>query len=299
MKFFFNYFYTIALLFIIFPSFAKRGSSYPYIAGDTFRSIANQVFDETTQRINISTIKKGDIIFIKTDYLNRFINEIFPAMKQPIIIITHNSDCMVPGSIDKTIFNNFLDNKNIIAMFSQNVEKFQHEKLFSIPIGIANQEWPHGNISIFTRTMKHIPQERPYLLYMNFSPSTYPQERPYIFHLFKDKTFCTVASPKNLEVYLTEMALHKFTISPRGNGIDCHRTWEALLTGSIPIVRKSDLDVLYKDLPVLIIDDWEEITEEFLTLKYSEINQKQYKFHKKFAGYWLKKILNIQKNNSD
>ncbi len=47
---------------------------------------------------------------------------------------------------------------------------------------------------------------------------------------------------------------------------------------------------MYKDLPVLIIEDWTEITEEFLNKKYEEFKQKKYNNKKAFASYWLKKI---------
>jgi hypothetical protein len=46
---------------------------------------------------------------------------------------------------------------------------------------------------------------------------------------------------------------YAFEICPRGNGLDCHRTWEALLLRSIPIVRTSTLDPLYEGFPVVII----------------------------------------------
>ena len=39
----------------------------------------------------------------------------------------------------------------------------------------------------------------------------------------------------------------------KGNGEDCHRTWEAVLLGSIPIVRPSGIGNLYKDAPILIL----------------------------------------------
>ena len=34
--------------------------------------------------------------------------------------------------------------------------------------------------------------------------------------------------------------------------------------GAIPIVQTSPLDRLFEGLPVLIVNEWEEITEEFL-----------------------------------
>ncbi len=57
---------------------------------------------------------------------------------------------------------------------------------------------------------------------------------------------------------------YAFVISPHGNGVDCHRTWEALALGCVPIVRTSPLDALYEGLPVLIVSNWCEVTADFL-----------------------------------
>lgn len=51
-----------------------------------------------------------------------------------------------------------------------------------------------------------------------------------------------------------------FEACPRGNGIDTFRRWEALLLGTLPIVRTSTLDPLYAQFPVVIIEDWREVT---------------------------------------
>eukprot|EP00965_Chrysotila_dentata_P239975 6203413-Pleurochrysis_carterae.AAC.2 len=37
--------------------------------------------------------------------------------------------------------------------------------------------------------------------------------------------------------YLEELGRYHFVLAPRGNGIDTHRLWEALLVGTIPIVK--------------------------------------------------------------
>ncbi len=42
-----------------------------------------------------------------------------------------------------------------------------------------------------------------------------------------------------------------------GIGEDCFRTWESVLLGSIPIVRKSLLHPLFRSAPVLMMDDLE------------------------------------------
>merc|ERR1712228_489176 len=67
-----------------------------------------------------------------------------------------------------------------------------------------------------------------------------------------------------------------FSFSPFGNGLDCHRTYEALMVGSIVIVQSSPLDAMYKkhDLPVVIISDFKEINESMLSYWYNEYKEK-------------------------
>jgi hypothetical protein len=54
---------------------------------------------------------------------------------------------------------------------------------------------------------------------------------------------------------------YPFVLSARGNGLDCHRTWELLLLGSIVITRTSPLDSLFEGLPVAIVNDWTAVRE--------------------------------------
>ena len=37
-------------------------------------------------------------------------------------------------------------------------------------------------------------------------------------------------------MWLEHYGTHRFVLSPPGHGLDCHRTWEAILLGAIPIV---------------------------------------------------------------
>jgi hypothetical protein len=53
----------------------------------------------------------------------------------------------------------------------------------------------------------------------------------------------------------------QFVLSPPGNGADCHRTWEAIYLGAIPIVHKDFWPFNNLELPVLVIDDWFSVPE--------------------------------------
>lgn len=94
------------------------------------------------------------------------------------------------------------------------------------------------------------------------------------------------AQSEALPQYLATLARHRFALSPAGRGIDTHRTWEALLVGTIPIVQSSPLDPLFRDLPVLIVEAWDHLTPEFLRAQYARIRSRAYDFSPCFAPYW-------------
>ena len=76
---------------------------------------------------------------------------------------------------------------------------------------------------------------------------------------------------------------YNFAISPRGRGLDCHRTWEAISLGVVPIIKSSKIDILFNNLPVIIIKSFNELNNELI---------KNYKLPNKLnieritLGYW-------------
>ena len=62
------------------------------------------------------------------------------------------------------------------------------------------------------------------------------------------------------------------------------------MVGTIPIVIRSPLDILYDQLPVLIIDDWSVITPEFLEERYEEFQKGTYDFSRLYSPYWKQKV---------
>ena len=52
-----------------------------------------------------------------------------------------------------------------------------------------------------------------------------------------------------------EMINFTFILSPAGVGLDCHRTWEALCLGCIPIICIPEFRKMFEDLPVLVVDN--------------------------------------------
>jgi len=81
--------------------------------------------------------------------------------------------------------------------------------------------------------------------------------------------------------YIRLLPHYKFVVSPEGNGIDCHRHYEALMAGCIPIVeRHTGIFEKYGNCPILYTDDYSEITSEYLNNKYEEMLHKSWDFSK-------------------
>jgi hypothetical protein len=263
-----------------------------YITGNAFRNCADYNIEGTTCSFNPETVAAGSIIYIEVDYVDYFFNHVFPRIQHPIILISHNGDMPAPGA-----YKSYLDDSRIIRWFGQNCDIPLHPKFHPIPIGLANAKWKHGNTHIFdtaldslsaSKDLKQAPK-----LYVNISPHTNPVRKK-LYHSLKKQSFVTLAPRKELAPYLTEMAQHRYTLSPFGNGLDCHRTWEALLVGSIPVVKTSTLDPLYEGLPVIILQYWNEISPASLEKKYNEMRAKTYALEKLFMDYWSSLIQNCK-----
>ena len=87
--------------------------------------------------------------------------------------------------------------------------------------------------------------------------------------------------------YFDALPSYKFVVSPEGNGIDCHRHYEALIAGCIPIIERNPLiEEKYRGCPVLYTDDYSEITPEYLESKYEEMKKGSYDFSRLFMAYY-------------
>lgn len=79
--------------------------------------------------------------------------------------------------------------------------------------------------------------------------------------------------------YYKELQKHLFVVCPPGNGKDTHRVWEALYFGAIPIVEDSEMYRYFSKLfPILIVESWFQITEDFLISKYKEYSNKNWRY---------------------
>lgn len=221
----------------------------------SYRSLCDFHYDEFEQSNFIDEKQfDGMKIFVKTDFVGQFEQSLLPFLKNKFYLYCHNGDLGAPSSLG------LLNHPLLIHCYSQNVS-IKHKKLSSIPVGLANRHWPHGNIE----TLKSIQDKqlkKTNLFYTNFSIETNREERQ------KCQSFVGSNRIKSLSFseYLKNIAQSFFCVSPNGRGIDCHRNWESLYLKTVPIVTESININFYRSYPFLIIKDW----SEFPNLNLSE-----------------------------
>ena len=252
---------------------------------------------------NIIELQKHRIIFVYSHLLESFFKLIYPKLNHHFILISHNSDNSITNQYIK-----YLNEDKIIKWYGQNLEII-HPKLKVLPIGIGNSQWKHGNLDILRSAIKQdcnimitinnilnpnnittYPKTYKKLIYLNFKIKTNKAVRTPIYDLMKTKSFVTINSNLSYSNYLQELSTHKFCIVPPGNGIDCHRTWECLYLGVIPVLKDCIANRHFDKLPILLIDDWNDITEEYLDREYQKIWMKEYPLDYLDFSYWKRTI---------
>ncbi|CAF0722340.1 unnamed protein product [Adineta steineri] len=97
--------------------------------------------------------------------------------------------------------------------------------------------------------------------------------------------------------YYLHIARSKYVLSPPGNGMDCYRTWEALYIGSIPTVMNTSINSIFQQLPVLIINNYEDLTFRLLKDFYNTTIYQKYDHRRLYIRYWQNQI-NSFRNSS-
>lgn len=277
-----------------------------FITGWSYRDLAQYIYIDNSlseyqdkqcenkdNRCNFipEKIERGSIIFTYGNCVKSFFANLHGKIQNPYILITFGNDLDMPNQ-----YVSFLESDKIIAWFGINPSIINHPKFVPIPIGVFHKKVIFDERTKFNQIFFQLTKtQKKHLLYLNFDEKNHP-ERVSLKKKFYDRNYVLNGARKNFMDYLKEMSECKFVLSPRGVGLDCYRTWEAIFVGTIPIVKSSMLNSLYKNLPILIIDDWMTINEEYLNKKYHEINKKKYNLEKLYIKYWIEKINLLKKD---
>ena len=245
-----------------------------YITGEKFQDICNTQISvpeffpyesQLTRAHSAYTFDKYDnynFIYVNNDLIKSTIKQdhiesgpvdlytILGLMKNPFSLILHCNDSPVEQE-DLRYFNI----PNCKKIYAQNV-LVKDERVVPLPIGLGNSCWPYGDLNTFSSI--EIPCGKTEEIFFNFTVEGGCRDvkRPDCFKRCSDLGIEWIDSLVQKE-YLNKLKDYKFIISPEGNGIDCHRSWEGLYLKTIPIVDRSLVTEYFsKYFPMVLVDDW-------------------------------------------
>ena len=264
------------------------------------------------EMINNNKMFDGMSIYVCSDLLKYFVNNILPKIQVTFVLVSGDSDLCVPiEALSQRETIQLINSPYLLKWFAQNTRIQYNDKIVQMPIGLDYHTIfnnPNCNWSLFEEGK--LPLEQENILQNIISNTTQFYERiPKIYvnftlnnDRFKQRNTSLKIIPKNLmKINQTftprtenweKMTKYSFVLSPFGQGMDCHRTWEALCLGCIPIICAPDFQKMFEDLPVLIIDDWSQINEKLLNETINIFKDKKFNYDKLTLQYWKNQIQN-------
>ena len=274
-------------------------------------------FDGLNPDLYINIHEDNEILHVCPQALKNFVAKVLPKLTRPFILVTNNSDWTIPEDVSKE-FDILIDHPLLTHWFAQNCV-LDHPKLTRIPIGLdyhtltptRKQQFAWSKPETHPWGIKQDPvyQEQQLVQFKTLSKPFWEREvKAYSNFQFLmttrygkvDRVDALNTVSKDLVYYEPSkciratswgnMVEYAFTLSPHGNGLDCHRTWEALCLGCIPIIKSSGIDPLFEGLPVWIVAAWSEVTKENMVAKINEFKEKEFRIEKLTLDYWRKII---------
>ena len=249
--------------------------------------------------------RPGGAIYVCTDALQNFAAHFLPRIQSQFVLVSGDSDTPVSDGLlaDPTIAA-LLASENLSAWYAQNLVA-QHPKLHLLPIGMDYHTMWHSPGMWGITAVSPIAQENSLLNILAASPDFQLRyvtaycnwhfaigrgDRQECFDRV-DKSVCffeTNAVPRN-STWLRQSEC-MFVVSPEGAGMDCHRTWEAILLGCVPILKRNAMSALFADLPVMVVEDWREVQREALMNYFQMLPERKFDFSPLFRQHWMHKI---------
>ena len=260
-----------------------------FIPDSAESSLRNHGFYNTKKKYGNNIVS----IYVCSSSLENFAKDYINKIPYKFIVVTGDSDMTV--HTDCYFVKTILNHPNVVHIYAQNCWG-DHEKITKIPIGLDYHTLIKTNFS-------PVIQEEMLMRIKNDSVP-FHQRDPLCFVNFdgycNDRKEAHKDIPKNLiyemrtgtprEIIWKLQVRYVFVISPFGHGLDCYRTWEALMLGCIPIVRKSPISDIFDDLPVLQINRWRDINKELLKSTIKKFKNKKFNYDKLNLSYWISKI---------
>ena len=231
----------------------------------------------------------GPIVYGRTHMVSRQLRKLGQlARNQPIKLITSFSDaCVTQEMADKL--------PKGIHWYANNV-RCDHPRVTALPIGCKYEAIREQILISAMHQPRPVQRNLMYMCFTQQIPRT-PNPRQGLYDIFNKPWITSEGGDKTNPVPFAEfyhgIQSHPYVLSPHGAGPDCHRHWEAMLLGSIPIVLVDKANELLDDMPALRVNSWDHVTEDLLIRSLPEMQDRQRHREKLFMPYWERVIRRV------
>jgi hypothetical protein len=240
-------------------------------------------------------VKENDIVFVQSPRMSDFFTNINPRIESNYVLITHNGD--------ENITEEYLPfiTTTIKHWFAQNC-LITHPNITPIPIGLENKWYYLHGIPRYYRKLRNKSVGKVAKILHKFSVSTNPAKREAALEVLEAHPLAdTYVDWRESWSYLNTVNTYAYVASPEGNGHDCHRTWEAMYLGTIPILERSVMSEYFYSLglPIVLIEDWKTLSDwdEGKLSSLCSSNTARFSCRALWAEYWIELIESERKSN--
>jgi len=256
--------------------------------------------------------KDGGVFHLCPEAFPSFFSKIYSNIKSGFSLVTCDSDIAISDSLlAHPAFVHLMNNSLLEAWYAQNLvlkSRFaipNNTKLHALPIGMDYHTmwenpgfWGHERQSPVAQEfalLSVLRDAKPFhnrvpVGHCNFHLASPRGDRKECFEQIEHRA-CLFEAVRFPRFYSwVRQAQCMFVLSPEGIGIDCHRTWEALLLGCIPVLKRSAFTSIFDGLPVVLLNSWAEFTVSRVNSEINRIASEKFDFSKLFMAHWIGKI---------
>lgn len=242
------------------------------------------IWDANHTYIDLS--KEPKTIYVRSDIrmLIYFSKQILHRITNNFILVTTSHDLTMPMGFAREFnfdWKAIIANKYLKMWFTENRD-LVHDRIKPLTLGLPCPDLPSwvlgsdtGTISdeeIFQKTQSLVKSTKIFKIFGCWFPRARHlsgisprenSERQIAYDYFTTKKDLFDWYQPNLSrlEFLKKMGEYQFVLCPHGGGLDPNpKCWEALIMKAIPIVKRNSISESFEHLPVLIVDEWQEIT---------------------------------------
>lgn len=265
--------------------FYTPDGNFEYIRYNSLPALADHIIDhspayyegwgvqcEHKKPVGLGKVEPYQIIFVNADLLEAAL-PMLQGIDVPFHLLTGNADKLLsPATINGVM------NTKFVTWTGHNFPKID-ERFLQIPMGFTELGPKRPNS--FTDYID-LPEAK--IIPIAVTPFGSTHGSRHELDNFYGTGILNLKDRMDYTEFLTILSISKYSICPRGNALDSHRFVESIVCNSIPIVKTSDLDPVYKEMGGIIVNDWEEAKD------YNKLPQHKLNRDVVTVGYWKNRL---------